>query len=202
VGQQQQHHWLWTAVTALEVTAASVAVVLDLVTPTFVLLALACLSLLIRRTGWASLGLHHSRHRHLAPRMLAFAAAWSVLQLSVTITPRQPYLRQAADLSQFKDLQGNLGLLIGLIALSWTVAAIGEELAYRGYLQTRMRELFGSGAGLRPVFGITGLGFRTHPHRASTPRLRLASPTLTSCHSGWMSVGAVHVEAKMFSIQP
>jgi hypothetical protein len=35
----------------------------------------AYVSLLIRRNGWASLGLHHSRHRHLAAKMLAFAAA-------------------------------------------------------------------------------------------------------------------------------
>jgi membrane protease YdiL (CAAX protease family) len=36
-------------------------------------------------------------------------------------------------------------MLVGLLVLSWTLAAVGEELAYRGYLQTRMRELFGSG---------------------------------------------------------
>jgi membrane protease YdiL (CAAX protease family) len=49
------------------------------------------------------------------------------------------------DLSGYRDLQGNIAMLIGLLLLSWTLAAVGEELAYRGYLQTRMRELFGSG---------------------------------------------------------
>ena len=29
--------------------------------------------------------------------------------------------------------------------LSWTLAAVGEELAYRGFLQTRMRQLLGGG---------------------------------------------------------
>jgi uncharacterized protein len=38
-------------------------------------------------------------------------------------------------------------LLVGLLALSWTLAAVGEEAAYRGYLQTRMAQLFGPGQG-------------------------------------------------------
>jgi membrane protease YdiL (CAAX protease family) len=29
--------------------------------------------------------------------------------------------------------------------LSWTLAALGEELAYRGYLQTRIVDVFGPG---------------------------------------------------------
>ena len=35
-------------------------------------------------------------------------------------------------------------MLIGFLVLGWTVGALVEELAYRGYLQTRVRELFGS----------------------------------------------------------
>jgi membrane protease YdiL (CAAX protease family) len=52
---------------------------------------------------------------------------------------------ETTDLSAYKDVQGNVALLLGWIALSWTLAALLEETAYRGYLQTRMRELFGSG---------------------------------------------------------
>jgi len=48
------------------------------------------------------------------------------------------------DLSDFASLEGDLGKLVVLLALSWTLAAVGEELAYRGYLQTRIAQLFGS----------------------------------------------------------
>ena len=33
--------------------------------------------------------------------------------------------------TDYKDLQGNIGMLLGLLLLTWTLAAIGEELAYR-----------------------------------------------------------------------
>jgi hypothetical protein len=40
-------------------------------------------------------------------------------------------------------VQGNVGLLALLLAFTWTLAAIGEEVAYRGFLVTRLRELIG-----------------------------------------------------------
>jgi hypothetical protein len=36
-------------------------------------------------------------------------------------------------------------MLLALLVLSWTLAAFGEELAYRGYLLTRIRDVVGSG---------------------------------------------------------
>ncbi|HEY7044365.1 MAG TPA: CPBP family intramembrane glutamic endopeptidase, partial [Nocardioidaceae bacterium] len=53
--------------------------------------------------------------------------------------------RRQADLSGFTELQGNVGMLLALLVLSWTLAAFGEELAYRGYLLTRIRDVVGSG---------------------------------------------------------
>jgi membrane protease YdiL (CAAX protease family) len=136
-------------VVGLEVVAASTAVLVDLVVPTFVLLAMAGASLLLRREGFGSLGFHRVPAWHLVRVTLALAAAWSVFQLAVTMPIANHLSGEQQDLSAFRDLEGNVGLLLGLLVLSWTLAAVGEELAYRGYLQTRMRQLFGSGrAGL------------------------------------------------------
>ena len=121
----------------------SAFVLLDLVVPTLVLLALACVSLVLRRTGFASLGFHRSSVS-LIPKMLAFAAAWSLFQLSVTMPIANHLSGKEQDFSDFKDLEGNLPMLLGVLVLSWTLAAVGEELAYRGYMQTRMRALFGA----------------------------------------------------------
>jgi membrane protease YdiL (CAAX protease family) len=139
---------VWTVVTAIEVVLASAAVVLDLLVPTFILLALAGISLAIRRQGFASLGFHHiAAHSHLARKMFVFAAVWSLFQLGVVMPIANHVSGKEQDLSAFKDLHGNAGLLVGLLALSWTLAAVGEETAYRGYLQTRMAQLFGRGRG-------------------------------------------------------
>lgn len=143
------HSQWWTLGLALEVTAASTAVILDLAIPTFVLLAMMGVSLVVRHMGVGSLGFHRVATSHLILKMCAFAAVWSLFQLSVVMPLANHLSGTETDLSDFADLEGNVGMLLGLLALSWSVAAVGEELAYRGYLQTRMRELFGnSRAGL------------------------------------------------------
>ena len=85
----------WETAAALEAAAAAVAVALDLLVPTLVLLAMAAVSLLVRRTGLASLGLHRTRESGLAVRMLGFAGAWSLFQLGVTLPAKDTAHRHA-----------------------------------------------------------------------------------------------------------
>jgi membrane protease YdiL (CAAX protease family) len=139
----------WKLLAAVEAVAAVVTVVLDLLLPTLVLLTMAALSLLVRRERLGSLGLHMKGGSGLVLKMLAFAALWSVFQLGVTMPVANHLSGEEQDLSAFDGLEGDLGMLAGLLVLSWTLAAFGEELAYRGYLLTRLREALGGGrAGL------------------------------------------------------
>ena len=163
---------LWTLVTLLEVIAASAAVLLDLLVPTFILLFLAIVSLVIRREHFGSLGFRRpTRGWQLVVKMLGFAAAWSAFQLAVLIPIANHLSGSEQDLSAFKDLKGNFGLLVALLALSWTLAAVGEEAAYRGYLQTRMTQLFESRR-IGLVFGVLALvgALRHRPHRTRCRR--------------------------------
>jgi membrane protease YdiL (CAAX protease family) len=140
------HQRLWTSVTALEVAAACAAIVADLAVPSLVLLLMASVSLLARRAHWSSLGFHPSPDAWLAPMMLAFAAVWSVFQLGVTMPIANHVSGREQDLTGFNDFRGNVGMLVGFLLLGWTVAAVIEELADRGYLQTRLRQLLGNSA--------------------------------------------------------
>jgi uncharacterized protein len=47
------------------------------------------------------------------------------------------------DLSDLRPLVGNRSLLALALLLTWTLAAFGEELVYRGYLMNRVADLFG-----------------------------------------------------------
>ena len=78
--------------------------------------------------------------------MLAFASVWFRFQLGVTMPIANHISGKQQDLSDFKDLQGNVGARAVWLLFGWTIAAIVEEVAYRRYLQTRMRQLFGSSA--------------------------------------------------------
>ncbi len=125
---------------------AAAAVILDVAAvPTLVLAVMAGVSLAVRRDGWSSLGFRRPGTAHLATKMLAFAAGWSLFQLAATMPIANHASGRETDLSQFDNLQGNVGQLVGWIVLSWTLAALVEEFAFRGYLQTRMRQLFGAG---------------------------------------------------------
>ena len=136
--------WRWLA--ALEVALATVAVLTDLLLPTLVLLVIAGVGLAVRREGLRSLGVRAARRPwRLAGLMLAFALGWSLLHLALL----EPVLRhltgEAQDTSDFTELQGNVAMLALLLVLGWTLAAIGEEVAYRGFLLTRITEVLGGG---------------------------------------------------------
>jgi membrane protease YdiL (CAAX protease family) len=138
-GSRQQR--TWAIVAAAEVLLASAAVLLDLFIPTLVLLGLALVSLLIRRQGPSSLGLHRPARAHrLVIEVVGLSIAWILLTLALLMPVAEHLTGQRRDVSQFTAVEDNLGLLLFLLLMTWTLAAVGEELAYRGYLQTRIRQ--------------------------------------------------------------
>jgi len=141
----------WTVWPAIEVVAATLAVLADLLIPSLVLLAMAVVSLAARRTGlrsagWGSLGLRRLVNgRRTAAVVLGLTVLWSLFQLSVTMPIANHVSGHRQDLSAFDELQGNAGLLLVLLVVGWVLGAFVEEMAYRGYLLTRIREAIGHG---------------------------------------------------------
>lgn len=130
---------------AAEVALAVAAVLLDLLVPTLVPLAMAALTVLVRRERWAALGLTRpARPLRLAGAMLLLAALWSVAHLVLFMPVVERLTGQQQDTGDFTGLQGDAVSLALLLGLSWTLAAVGEEVAYRGYLLTRARQLLGA----------------------------------------------------------
>lgn len=131
-------------IAAIEVLLAMVAVVFDLWMPTLILLGLAVVSLLFRRQGPRTLGLVRPTGSRWWPvEILGFAAAWTLVTIGLTIPVLEHLTGTRQDVSQFTVVQGNLGVLVLLLVISWTLAAVGEEVAYRGLLLTRLREVLG-----------------------------------------------------------
>ncbi len=128
---------------AAEGTLAVAVVLLDLGLPSLVLMVLLCVSLAIRRRGPSSLGLCRPRRPHLVAGAATFALVWSVFQLGVTMPVASHISGQEQDMGVFADVQGDLALLVLLVVLSWTLGAVVEEMAFRGFLLTRLGELFG-----------------------------------------------------------
>jgi membrane protease YdiL (CAAX protease family) len=130
---------------SLEVIGAAVAVIADLLIPSLVLLTMAVVSLAVRRAGVASLGLRPLRGRRVVGSVFLLTVLWSGVQLSVTMPIANHVSGQKQDLDAFADLQGNVGLLVVLLVVGWVLGAFIEEVAYRGYLLTRLRDALGHG---------------------------------------------------------
>lgn len=136
----------WRVVALVEVLVAVAVVARDLFLPTVLLVVMALASLVVRRDGWSSLGLDRvTRPGRLAAVVLTLTVAWTVVQLAVIMPVLEHVSGSHQDLGVFTDLEGNVPLLVALLVVSWTLAAFGEELAYRGYLRTRLVDLLGSG---------------------------------------------------------
>jgi membrane protease YdiL (CAAX protease family) len=136
----------WLTLAALELALATYVVIGDLLLPSLVLLVVAGVSLLVRRDRPSTFGLVRPEHGwRQAGVVLALTAGWSLVQLGLVIPVLEHATGERQDVSMFADVEGNVGLLLALVALSWTLAAFPEELGFRGYLQARAADLLGSG---------------------------------------------------------
>ena len=133
----------------LECAAIALVFVLDAthhlaVSKTPWLLLVAWMSLRARGVHWRDVGLR----RGPAPRRLLYLAVvggigLETLQLTVTEPLAAQLVGMAPDLHVLARLEGNARALVVGLLLSWTLAAFGEELVWRGYLLNRLIGLLG-----------------------------------------------------------
>jgi len=175
----------WTVLTAVEVGLAVLVVLLDLLLPTLMLLVLTVVSLAVRRVGPGTLGF---RRPPSWPTVVATVAAvtvlWTGAQLAVVIPVLEHVTGQRQDLGTFDDLEGDAATLAVLLVASWTLAALGEETAFRGYLQVRIAALLG-------------------PDRAGTVTIAAVAAAvlfgMLHLEQGPVGVGATFADALLFS---
>ena len=117
---------------------------------------------------WADVGL---RTPPRWSRALLWAAAAYALVIAANVLVVIPLARHfgwaPTDVAKLGAIAGNLPVLAFWLAIAWTTAAFGEELLFRGFLQSRLSALFGgraaaSGAAIlvqAVVFGLGHLGF-------------------------------------------
>lgn len=151
----------WKIITVIEIVVAAAVVLLDLFLPTLVILGMILVSLLIRREHIRSLGFKRPQSW---PRMVVFAFIGVVfLQLfdvGIVLPIMNRLTGTTIDYSGFANLKGNIAQLVPLLVLSWTLAALGEEIAYRGYLQKLLNDLFGSNLpGMLLTVGVSSVLF-------------------------------------------
>jgi len=108
------------------------------------LFVIGWISLRLRGQRWRSVGLvRPASWRKTVAVAAAAAIALQLLSTFVTEPIISRLTHQPTDLSLFRPLVGNVKLLLLGLGWIWTLAAIGEELVYRGYLLNRIVDLIG-----------------------------------------------------------
>jgi membrane protease YdiL (CAAX protease family) len=109
------------------------------------LLALGWISLRLRHRGWRSVGLRRPQSwGKVFVTALIAAVALQAVSLWITVPLATRLTGQPPDLSEFHELIGNWKLALLGLAVTWTLAAFGEELANRGYLMNRVADVGGA----------------------------------------------------------
>ncbi len=137
---------VWKIVSLLELIVAAIVIYLDLLIPTLIVLGLCALSLIVRREKLSVLGLKKvERPLIMAAVVFILMVVWSLFTLAVSMPILNHLTGTTQDLSSFDNLQGDLANLTFLLIATWTLAAFGEEIVYRGYMQRRVRDILGDG---------------------------------------------------------
>jgi len=107
------------------------------------LLLMAWISLRWRGLGWRDVGLARpvDWRRTIAIGILG-GIGIELMELLVTQPLLVKLFHKMPDLSELDGLRGSWKLLLLGLALTWTLAAFGEEMVYRGYLMNRVAGLF------------------------------------------------------------
>jgi membrane protease YdiL (CAAX protease family) len=152
---------IWKIITVVELIVVATVILLDLFVPTLVILVLIFVSLLIRREHIRTLAFKRPKSWL---RMVGFAIVGVFFLQLFDVGVVMPILNRLTgttiDYSGFAHLQGNLEQLVMLLVISWTLAALGEEMVYRGYLQKLLTNLFGTTLpGILLTVGISSLLF-------------------------------------------
>jgi CAAX protease family protein len=106
------------------------------------LLLLGWFSLWLRSLGWREVGL--ARSAHFGRTLLlgtVIGIAYQFLSLILVDPLIARFTGRLPDVSQFAPLVGSVNYLLLSLLVSWTLAAFGEELVYRGYLMNRIAGL-------------------------------------------------------------
>jgi uncharacterized protein len=107
------------------------------------LFLLASVSLRFRGLKWRDVGLARPTNWRVTIAIgVVCGIGMELLELFVSQPLLANYFGKMPDFSAMGELHGNWKLFLLFLALTWTLAAFGEEMVYRGYLMNRVAGLF------------------------------------------------------------
>ena len=120
-----------------------------------VMLGLIGLGIRVRGDSWKSIGLKFERPsfpgvgRAILKSVVILIFAVAAFVFGSILMANLVGIPEGADMTKYNYLRGNLPLLLISLAGVYIVSSFGEEVVYRGFLMTRLQELFGGATKIR-----------------------------------------------------
>jgi len=100
-----------------------------------------------KEASWSDLGFQTGDRkfwvRTVLRSLIVFVIAMIAFILGGGISINLGLISKAADMSGYDYLRGNLGMLLLSLLAIYLTSSLGEEVIYRGFLITRLGEIFG-----------------------------------------------------------
>ena len=110
----------------------------------FLLVVVLILWLRARPTGLENIGLTSPPPMRQLLRWVPVIMIADALAIGLASPVLVSVFGETQQLSRFADVPGNLPLLLTILPFVWLLAAFGEEFFFRGFVLTRLAELFGA----------------------------------------------------------
>jgi uncharacterized protein len=131
--------------------------------PMLPLILVAWASLRLRKLRWRDIGLRRPESWLTTIGIaLLVGVGYQLLDIFLIAPLLYTLTGEAVDLSQFDIIRGNLAILVASLVVSWTLAAVIEELFFRGYLLNRVMDVAGKermGIGIALAINAIVFGF-------------------------------------------
>ena len=132
-----------TALAVAELAFMAAAILLDLLIPSILVALAGAVFVLVRKermpvtkppAGFKPL--------RFTLKMFLWAVAWTAVQYSLIMPIQNHLLHDTRNVDSFASVHGNFPNLLLFLLLSWAMAAVIEEIAFRGFFQNRIISLF------------------------------------------------------------
>lgn len=133
----------WKYFSILELVLVVLIISSNFFIPTLFILPIALIGMRLRKESFSVLGFKRDhRWKRMAVIVLVLSVFYTLFTLAVTLPILMHLTGQKQDLSSFLTLKGDISQLITFLIVIWSIAAIGEEIVYRGYLLHRIQSIF------------------------------------------------------------
>lgn len=133
---------LLKAIIALEVMLVIFIIYFDIFIPTLVVIPIMIGFMFIHKENFKLIGFNKFDNYKVILEIFILTIIWTGVNFCIIMPILNHISGSVRDIKAYESIKGNVINLLFFLVVSWLLAAVGEEIVYRGLIQNRIRSLF------------------------------------------------------------